>query len=320
MSFVDLNTYYQILGLKHNASVDDIKNTYRQKAKQFHPDRNKHPDAHEQFLLITEAYEMLTHKRDIPFFAIPTKDELRKKAREKAAQAARMRYEEFLKSDYYKYTTAISQVIDIFIILSVLAFAVFIIYQLLTASLILPALLVMLLLTGIGFGIYKYVIIPRDIQLRDYVHSISVFFRFTYTRLFILGIINIIVFLRIGLLTLVPTLPLFLLYALGIVFGILVAKIIRLRIKNYLPLLFPSLISLLLGVNYFFTVREYAQTYDVKYLHDTYTLHFTKNELHEFTGARFFFDQSQLRKNRYALYVFEEGCLGFTIVKQRIVI
>lgn len=320
MSNADLKIYYQLLGLSNAATTDEIKKAYRQKAKQFHPDRNKHPDAHEQFLLITEAYEMLTQKREMPFFAIPTKDELRKKAREKAAKAARMRYEEFLKSDYYKYTTAISRVIDILIILSVLAFAVFIIYQLLSASLIIPAFLVMLLLSGISLVIYKYIIIPREIQWRDYIHSLSVFFRFTYTRLFILCIINIIVFLKIGLLTLVPTLPLFLLYALGIVFGILAAKIIRLRIKMYLPLLFPSLISLLLAVNYIFTVREFAQTYDVKYLHDTYTLHFTTNELDEFTGARFFFDQSQLRKSRYALYVFEQGCLGFTVVKQRIII
>jgi len=320
MPNIDLALYYQLLGLPKEASIDDIKQAFRKKAKQLHPDRNKHPEAHKQFLQIMEAYEMLTQKREMPFFAIPTKDELHKRAREKAAKAARLRYEEFLKSDYYKYTNAISKVIDIFIILSVLAFAVFIIYQLLSASLIIPALLVMLLLSGISLVIYKYVIIPRDIKLRDYIHSLSVFFRFTYTRLFILGIINIIIFLRIGLLTLVPTLPLFLLYDLGIVFGILAAKIIRLRIKMYLPMLFPFLMSLLLAVNYIFTVREFAQTYDVEYLHDTYTLHFTKNELHEFTGARFFFDQSQLRKSRYALYVFEEGCLGFTVVKQRIVI
>jgi hypothetical protein len=53
--------YYEILGIDSSASQDDIQQSYRQKAKQLHPDMN--PDrrewATEQFQLLNEAYDVL---------------------------------------------------------------------------------------------------------------------------------------------------------------------------------------------------------------------------------------------------------------------
>ena len=51
--------YYKILGISDNASVDDIKQAYRDKAKQYHPDINKNPDAKLLFQLLNEAYRVL---------------------------------------------------------------------------------------------------------------------------------------------------------------------------------------------------------------------------------------------------------------------
>ena len=57
--------YYQLLGLTENASIDEIKRSYRKLAFHYHPDRNDSPGAQEKFLLIQEAYEVLTGKKKI---------------------------------------------------------------------------------------------------------------------------------------------------------------------------------------------------------------------------------------------------------------
>ncbi len=52
--------YYDVLGVPRGASKDQVKDAYRKLALQFHPDRNKDPDAEERFKEITEAYAVLS--------------------------------------------------------------------------------------------------------------------------------------------------------------------------------------------------------------------------------------------------------------------
>ncbi|MEI6971080.1 MAG: molecular chaperone DnaJ [bacterium] len=58
----DKRDYYEVLGLARNASVDDIRKSYRRLAMQYHPDKN--PDNKEaaevRFKEISEAYEVLS--------------------------------------------------------------------------------------------------------------------------------------------------------------------------------------------------------------------------------------------------------------------
>ena len=52
--------YYEILGITHSASKDEIKKMYRELALEYHPDRNSsNPFAEEKFKKISEAYRVL---------------------------------------------------------------------------------------------------------------------------------------------------------------------------------------------------------------------------------------------------------------------
>ena len=52
--------YYEVLGVSSNATLQEIKKAYRSLALKYHPDVNKEPNAHEAFIKITEAYEVLS--------------------------------------------------------------------------------------------------------------------------------------------------------------------------------------------------------------------------------------------------------------------
>jgi len=55
--------YYGILGVRRDASADDIKRAYRKLARQYHPDVNPDPAAQEKFKDINAAYEVLSDPR-----------------------------------------------------------------------------------------------------------------------------------------------------------------------------------------------------------------------------------------------------------------
>tara|TARA_Y100000588_G_C14265486_1_gene929669 strand:- start:2554 stop:3540 length:987 start_codon:yes stop_codon:yes gene_type:complete len=51
--------YYQVMGLKANASDKEIKTAYRRLARKYHPDISKEDNAEEKFKALGEAYEVL---------------------------------------------------------------------------------------------------------------------------------------------------------------------------------------------------------------------------------------------------------------------
>ena len=55
-----MSEHYAALGLKSDATLADIKKAFRQKASQFHPDRNSDPQAPARFREVQEAYDVLS--------------------------------------------------------------------------------------------------------------------------------------------------------------------------------------------------------------------------------------------------------------------
>ncbi len=54
-----MKNYYQILNIQKSANNDEIKKAYRQAALFWHPDKNKSANAHDKFIEVNEAYNIL---------------------------------------------------------------------------------------------------------------------------------------------------------------------------------------------------------------------------------------------------------------------
>jgi DnaJ-class molecular chaperone len=52
--------FYDVLGVSKSASAEELKRAYRKLALEWHPDRNKSPEANEKFKEINEAYAVLS--------------------------------------------------------------------------------------------------------------------------------------------------------------------------------------------------------------------------------------------------------------------
>ncbi|KAM3719801.1 DnaJ [Dirofilaria immitis] len=59
-SQIEIEDPYQVLGISRRATIDEIKRAYKALVKEWHPDKNKKPNAHEKFMAITRAYEILS--------------------------------------------------------------------------------------------------------------------------------------------------------------------------------------------------------------------------------------------------------------------
>ena len=57
---MEFKDYYQVLGVARDAKVEDIKKSYRQLARKYHPDVSKEPDAAERMKEVNEAWAVLS--------------------------------------------------------------------------------------------------------------------------------------------------------------------------------------------------------------------------------------------------------------------
>uniref|UniRef100_A0A8C9WR38 DnaJ heat shock protein family (Hsp40) member C16 n=1 Tax=Scleropages formosus TaxID=113540 RepID=A0A8C9WR38_SCLFO len=53
---------YRVLGVSRSASQGEIKKAYKQLVKEWHPDKNKNPEAEDMFIKVTKSYEILSNE------------------------------------------------------------------------------------------------------------------------------------------------------------------------------------------------------------------------------------------------------------------
>lgn len=123
--------YYKILGLQPDATIEQLKKAYRNKARQYHPDLNSRNDAAEIFIAINEAYEYLEKYIDRKSGKDEAQQKLvreweeyrRAEARKRAYRHAKAKYSEFKKSKNYRASMVLNKA-QLYINLSVAIFVI----------------------------------------------------------------------------------------------------------------------------------------------------------------------------------------------------
>lgn len=123
-----MGNLYQILGVSPNASPEDIRAAFRQLARQYHPDVNPSPTAHEDFLRVAEAYRILSDRRLRSLYdrgyLVSREEYARRKAREQmmeryfddlVSQLLRRDYEE-TRARQVAVTTVVSLFVSTFVV------------------------------------------------------------------------------------------------------------------------------------------------------------------------------------------------------------
>ncbi|XP_022819981.1 dnaJ homolog subfamily C member 16 [Spodoptera litura] len=97
---------YKILGIHPKAKLPEIRKAYRQLAKEWHPDKNEHPNAAARFVEIKQAYELLTdteRRQAYDYYGITNEDDYLYKQRHDYSQYARFSndpYDELMEKYY----------------------------------------------------------------------------------------------------------------------------------------------------------------------------------------------------------------------------
>lgn len=333
-----LSTYYEVLGVSENAIVEEIKRAYRKKAVLLHPDRNKSPTAHEDFILLTEAYEYLLNlksgKTTISYEDWQVTE--REQARQRAAEHAQMEYDEFIQSDYYKTTQAVFQVIEhLFFFLSI----VFVVgvpiagYVLGKGAGIAAAVFILLLTSSVWVNILF--LNRQTIDLSSFASSLS---RVARTRAFLYSLtilLNLILLFAITLNTQVTSLILFLVFSLSIVTGWLASKYFLKQLPAMLAICASvSVINLFFLLNYSFASNTTTEVYPFAHERRWYRVagpmdpgpHYKlekiayidlpNNKYADYHWFRMFFDFDAMQYDSEITYKFKDGLFGLRVLKQ----
>jgi hypothetical protein len=318
--------YYQILGIIEGATLEEIKQAFRSRAKELHPDKNKSPHAQQEFIALTEAYEYAIaakankFKRYVsPFENIEQQRQRdRAEAIKRAQEYARMRYEEFEKTEAFQTINSLNIILDHFIFLVacllLLAIPVVITYLYTVTGFILSGLFLLAVARPV-FGFIKPYFNLRQLWLAVMSLVETFFFRAT-----LLTLTNLFIFMKIGLQTMLylgATIAVLILPAFIAYYIVLRKEESRSRLFTSFCLV-PFMVNVLFMINFWGShnpvVEEYAFTNgDIQ----KSTLIDLENGTYEqYAGIRVFAGIEQMKFRSHIIYQFEDGLLGVRVMKE----
>ncbi|MEO8148632.1 MAG: J domain-containing protein [Bacteroidia bacterium] len=334
-----INTYYRILGVTANATVNDIKRAYRSKAKELHPDKNRSEDANEQFILLTEAYECLINLSSGKTKTIQSstsyttwQEESREETRERARQYADMQFEEFAKTDYYNKTEAVYTVFEHFFFFS----AIFILLLPLLGYIFKGSmgLFVGLFITFITVQYWADIFKEKtSINFKSLLQSIIVIVKTKSFQYSIMTLANLYFLFRYALNTQLTFLSfgliLLVLYLLVYLATYYKASVLKYFSKTAIFLcLAPAIFNLFFFCNFIFstnpTFEKYIFVHEQRWygtsqsgarLEKIAYIDLENNKYDDYKLFRMFFDFDAMEYKSEITYKFEDGLFGLRVLK-----
>jgi hypothetical protein len=316
------NNYHKILGISPKASVDDVKKAYRQKAKLLHPDRNKSSNAHEQFILLSEAYEYALNLNTgrigskPPAPATDWQTQKREEARQRAREHAKMQYEEYIKTDFYKNSQAVlvvwTHLYPVSSLLLIVGLPALGYFTKGTNGLVL-GLVFVLLTTPYWLATFRE---KHNINFKSLKESVLLLSKTKAFHYSTVTLMNIYLLFHFTLNTDLSTYTFLLIAALLAVLSYLTAHVVTNRIKFisrtfFLSCIVPYIFNLFFLINYIFSSNPTYESYALNRFNGTTYIHL-ENDKYEYNHwFRLFFDYNSIRLADKIIYRFEDGLLDY---------
>jgi hypothetical protein len=339
-----LDKYYVILGITEKANLSEIKKAFRARAKELHPDINKSPNVHEEFILLVEAYEYLVNLKTGKVYekkATTTRryqtyerwqDNEAARARHRAEYYSKVNYEEFSNSDYYKTITSLNTIfghLGFFLAIGIFIPLPIILTLTHGASGFFISLLAMFITLPVTVDAIKT---RPPINLGEFFRAVLFVVKTKAVFITALSIFNLFVIVKVGFQTLIPFYSLLLIFALMIALSFLFTIfILKRNIKSASLISFcycPLAINFLFLINFLFTSNPTFETYSFVHekrwyggrttpsrLEKIAYIDLENNKYDNFEGLRMFADLDAMKDAHKITYTFEDGLLGFRVMK-----
>ncbi|MFM1931593.1 MAG: hypothetical protein RL226_896 [Bacteroidota bacterium] len=338
MTTDSIETYYKILGVPSDATVQDIKRAYRLKAMKLHPDNNKSPDAHDEFVLLTEAYDFLISQKQTTTGRKPATEyynwqsDHRERSRQKAREFAKMEYEKFKQTDFYVASEAAYTVVQHLYFFGAIAVMLSPLWGYLYKGW--SGFGVGLLLTFLSVHFWSGIFTEKStLNARTFLRSLVIVVKSKSFMNVMIVIANLFFFCRV---TLNTQLTLFEFAFVFVISYSLVFLAYRFGLKTILKLskvsLFvhwlPGLLNMFFLINFVFSSNPVTEVYSFSHEMRWYGGRFSKWRLEKiayinlendkykkYVLLRTFFDFETMKNKREIAYQFEDGLLGMRVLK-----